>query len=200
MEVYGFRYYFTPLTEVLFTLRSRYLCAIGHQGVFSLAGWAPLIHASFHGTGATRELRRSWIGFAYGAVTLCGAAFQLLPLPLQFLTPWHIRNCACGSHDPRHATPAGLHMPGLGSSLFARRYWGNRCFFLFLQVLRWVSSLRSLRHAMDSRAALGGLLRAVSGFGRSPDQSLLAAPRGLSQLSHVLRRLLVPRHPHVHPW
>ena len=31
---------------------------------------------------------------------------------------------------------------GLGSSLFARRYLGNRFFFLFLQVLRCFSSLR----------------------------------------------------------
>lgn len=30
---------------------------------------------------------------------------------------------------------------------------------------------------------------------RSPDQSLLTTPRSLSQLSHVLHRLLPPRHP-----
>jgi hypothetical protein len=33
---------------------------------------------------------------------------------------------------------------GLGSSQFARRYYGNRFFFLFLQLLRCFSSLRSL--------------------------------------------------------
>ena len=32
--------------------------------------------------------------------------------------------------------------PGLGSSPFARHYWGNHCYFLFLQVLRCFSSLR----------------------------------------------------------
>ena len=32
---------------------------------------------------------------------------------------------------------------GLGSSPFARRYWGNRCYFLFLRVLRCFSSPRS---------------------------------------------------------
>ena len=31
---------------------------------------------------------------------------------------------------------------GLGSSPFARHYWGNHCYFLFLQVLRCFSSLR----------------------------------------------------------
>ena len=38
-------------------------------------------------------------------------------------------------------TPLCKHS-GLGSSRFARRYSGNRCFFLFLQVLRCFSSLR----------------------------------------------------------
>ena len=40
-------------------------------------------------------------------------------------------------------TPACTHA-GLGSSHFARHYSGNRVFFLFLQVLRCFSSLRSL--------------------------------------------------------
>ena len=34
-----------------------------------------------------------------------------------------------------------LHKVGLGYSQFARRYYGNRFFFLFLQVLRCFSSL-----------------------------------------------------------
>ena len=33
---------------------------------------------------------------------------------------------------------------GLGYSPVARHYWGNHCYFLFLQVLRCFSSLRSL--------------------------------------------------------
>ena len=35
-------------------------------------------------------------------------------------------------------------LSSLGSSRFARRYWGNRVFFIFLQVLRCFSSLRLL--------------------------------------------------------
>ena len=38
-------------------------------------------------------------------------------------------------------TPVCMHT-GLGSSRFARRYSGNRFFFLFLQLLRCFSSLR----------------------------------------------------------
>ena len=38
---------------VLFTFPSRYLSAIGHQGVFRLSGWSRQIHTEFHGLGAT---------------------------------------------------------------------------------------------------------------------------------------------------
>jgi hypothetical protein len=43
--------------------------------------------------------------------------------------------------NPCHATVHALHMTGLGSSPFARRYSGNHGCFLLLQVLRWFSSL-----------------------------------------------------------
>ena len=68
---------------VLFTFPSRYWFAVGLSVVFSLAGWSPLIHAGFLVSRATQvpasSLRR---GFAYGAVTLSGAPFQRLRLPL----------------------------------------------------------------------------------------------------------------------
>src|ERR1043166_5063254 len=38
---------------VLFTFPSRYLSAIGHQGVFRLSGWSRQIHTDFHGPRAT---------------------------------------------------------------------------------------------------------------------------------------------------
>ena len=40
---------------VLFTFPSRYLFTIGRQGVLSLGGWAPRIHAELHVDRATRE-------------------------------------------------------------------------------------------------------------------------------------------------
>src|SRR5829696_2575137 len=43
---------------VLFTFPSRYLSAIGHQGVFRLSGWSRQIHTEFHGLGATWEHAR----------------------------------------------------------------------------------------------------------------------------------------------
>ena len=54
LQAHGFRVFFTPLAEVLFTFPSRYLCAIGLPVVFSLAGWAPQIHAGFLVSRATQ--------------------------------------------------------------------------------------------------------------------------------------------------
>jgi hypothetical protein len=44
-----------PLTGALFIFPSRYLSAIGHQGVFSLTTWSWQIHTEFHGLRATRD-------------------------------------------------------------------------------------------------------------------------------------------------
>ena len=52
-------------------------------------------------------------------------------------------------HLSRSITPRCTHH-GLGSFHFARRYFGNRCFFLFLRLLRCFSSPGSRRTAMDS--------------------------------------------------
>ena len=61
-------------------------------------------------------------------------------------------------------TPGCTH-PGLGSSPFARRYSGNRCFFLFLRLLRCFSSPGSPCMAMDLPCSGRGLLCRVSPFG-----------------------------------
>src|SRR6188472_4061694 len=42
-----------PLTGALFTFPSRYLCTIGHQGVFRLRRWSSRIHTGFLGPRAT---------------------------------------------------------------------------------------------------------------------------------------------------
>ena len=52
-------------------------------------------------------------------------------------------------HISWSVTPECTHS-GLGSSDFARRYFRNRCFFLFLRLLRCFSSPGSRRMAMDS--------------------------------------------------
>ena len=94
---------------------------------------------------------------------------------------------------PSPTTPICMHM-GLGSSRFARRYSGNRFFFLFLQVLRCFSSLR-LPHSCHYNTVL--YYSHSIGFPHSdiPGSSLTYSyPRRFGVCS-VLLRLLVPRHP-----
>src|SRR4029077_10354383 len=75
-----FRYYFTPLTAVLFTFPSRYWFTIGRQLVFRLTPWSAQIHTKFHVHRITQEIpRRAWV-VGYGPFTLYGAAFQKLHL------------------------------------------------------------------------------------------------------------------------
>ena len=69
-----------------FHLSLALLFTIGHQEVLSLAGWSPPIHARFHESGTTRDRYQRSSRFAYEAITLFGAAFQLLRLRSDFVT------------------------------------------------------------------------------------------------------------------
>src|ERR1700759_1238134 len=53
-----FQVLFHSPSGVLFTFPSRYLSAIGHQGVLSLGGWSPQIQSQFHGSGPTQVPHR----------------------------------------------------------------------------------------------------------------------------------------------
>ena len=85
-------------------------------------------------------------------------------------------------------TPGCTH-PGLGSSGFARRYSRNRCFFLFLRLLRCFSSPGSPPWPMDSAMDTWSFSMWVSPF-RYPRifgyLLLPAAFRSLSRLSSAL--------------
>src|SRR5262249_34365415 len=73
----GFRYYFIPLTGVLFTFPSRYLFTIGRERVFSLGRWSSQLPAGFHVSRGTRELLPERPArFVYGTVTPFGCPFQ----------------------------------------------------------------------------------------------------------------------------
>ena len=82
---------------------------------------------------------------------------------------------------------------GLGSSLFARRYSGNRCFFLFLRLLRCFSSPGSLHSTMYSCCS-DTITR--TGFPHSEIHGSMLdySSPWLIAVIHVLLRLLVPRH------
>lgn len=93
-----------------FHLSLAVLCAIGQPGIFSLTQWSGLIPTTFHGGSGTRDhiLGRP-PGFAYGAFTLYGVAFQLLLLPVGFVTsPEAGRLLTDMSHYPDVAKAAAM--------------------------------------------------------------------------------------------
>src|SRR6476660_5974139 len=102
--------------------------------------------------------------YAYGTLTPYGLTFQTVQLD---------EHSYMQSYNPQ-----GARSPSLGSSLFARHYWGNHCYFLFLRVLRCFSSPRWLlfRDSVPS-------VQQVVPFGNLRIYRSCAAPRSLSQLT-----------------
>ena len=164
LRAHGFRFSFTPLSAVLFTFPSRYLCAIGLPGVLSLGGWCRRIRTGLlrprptQGTGLVR------VHSGYGAVTPCGAPFQASsPTRSSSLSP---------ALQPR----ARLDARGLGWPPFARRYSGGHSCFPFLRLLGCFGSSGSPPHKGMPR------LRAAGCPIRTPaDQRPFAPPRRLSR-------------------
>ena len=83
---------------------------------------------------------------------------------------------------------------GLGSSRFARRYSGNRCFFLFLRLLRCFSSPGCLLICYGF--TYGYIHITVCEFPHSEicGSAVICTFPQLIAACHVLLRLLMPRH------
>ena len=119
--------------------------------------------------------------FAYQTFTIYGLLFQviLLNLPNQLCSP----------------NPKSITTSGLASSSFARHYSRNRFFFLFLQVLRCFSSLRSPQTNYFTHSQITNLFTLV-GFPHSEisgSKDICSYPK-LIAAYHVFLRLLVPSH------
>ena len=115
------------------------------------------------------------IVFTYGAFTLSGRLSQN-------------RSVNNSPHLLRSITPRCTHH-GLGSFHFARRYFGNRVFFLFLRLLRCFSSPGSLPYVMDWRMDDWSSSSRVSPFRYLRLNGYLLLPaafRSLSRLSSAL--------------
>ena len=154
-----------------FHLSFTVLYAIGHWVVFSLTGWSPLIPSRFHVSRSTLDPVRCL------PLSITGLSPSMAGFPKTILLTF--------SSLVTVRTPACTHA-GLGSSPFARRYLGNRCFFLFLSLLRCFRSGGSLRMAMYSPYGDGGMLRRVSPFRDLRIKGYLRLPtayRSLSRLS-----------------
>ena len=67
---------------VLFTFPSRYCSSIGHQVVFRLGGWSPLLPTGFHVSRGTLDPVHEKIVFDYRAITLCGWPSQAIRLTI----------------------------------------------------------------------------------------------------------------------
>ena len=94
---------------------------------------------------------RSALAFAYMALTFSGCPSH--DILLTITVAYAVRN------------PGYIAISGLASFPFARRYSENRCFFLFLLLLRCFSSEGFLCMAMYLPYSDGVLLRRVSPFG-----------------------------------
>ena len=111
-----------------FHLSLTVLFSIGHWVVFRLGGWAPRLHTGFHVSGTTLVPPES-LGISRTGISPSASRFSKT-VPLSFL------NLVRWSSTPKNKSF------GLASFPFARRYLENRCFFLFLGLLRCFSSPR----------------------------------------------------------
>ena len=128
----------------------------------SLASCRISVHGSTQEHGGRQSI------FAYGAITLFGRLSHTFPLIDCFVTSIY------RSYNPVHAS-----MGGLGSSPFARHYWGNNFFSSgYLDV-----SVPQVPFLKPMCSVRGYRWFATAGFPirRSPDQRLYTASRGLSQ-------------------
>ena len=175
----GFQVLFHSPPGVLFTFPSQYSALSVTKEYLALGGGPPCFPQGFSCPVVL------WILPAWSGLRLRGFHPLWLAFPKPFCCPFH---CVWQSTTP------GCTHPGLGSSAFARRYLRNRCFFLFLRLLRCFSSPGSLPCVMDWR--MDDRI-ASAGFPHSDirgSMDICSSPR-LFAACHVFLRLLVPRHP-----
>ena len=131
----GFQVLFHSPPGVLFTFPSQYYALSVTKEYLALGGGPP-------------DFPQGSTCLAVLWIPLAGCCFHVQdfhPLWSDFPN----RSINRSPHISWSVTPECTHS-GLGSSDFARRYFRNRCFFLFLRLLRCFSSPGSRRMAMDS--------------------------------------------------
>ena len=168
LETQGFRFSFTPLPGSFSpflhsTIRYRSL------RVFSLGGWSPLLPTGFPVS------RGTLVPSGQVCISRTGLSPSLAEFPK--LLQLSFRNALWQSATPLY------EYSGLGSSPFARRYLGNRSFFLFLRVLRCFSSPAYLPYAMKSRMDAWSLSMRVAPFGYLRINGYLLLPEAFRSLS-----------------
>ncbi len=168
---------------VLFTFPSRYLSAIGHQGVFRLDGWSRQIHTKFQGSRATRGHAQELLSYAYGSITLYASTFQ----PHSASTAIYHSSSTRQNQPYGPTTPATQRLPAITRDRFS--------LIRVRSPLLTESLLSSLPvgtemfhfptfppHALYIQTPVTGLSSSwVSPFGHPRITARLPTPRGLSQ-------------------
>ena len=179
----GFQVLFHSPPGVLFTFPSRYLSAIGHQGVFRLSGWSRQIRTRFLGPRATWGIAQESKMFRLrGCYPLCRL------FPKSSTTSW-ISDSSRIRQNPQNGptTPYSQRLPAITRIRFS--------LFHFRSPLLAESLLFSLPvgtemfhfptfppHALCVQAWVTGHDSSwVSPFGHPRITARLTAPRGLSQ-------------------
>ncbi len=130
-----------------------------------------------------QELR---FDFGYGTVTLFGPTFQTARL-----SKLHSRVIPTGPRNPRKTRV----VPVWANPLSLATTNGITACFLFLRVLRCFTSPGLLRTAMNLLYGTAVLPAVGFPIRTSTDQSLVGGSPWLFAATHVLHRLLEPRHP-----
>jgi hypothetical protein len=140
--------------------------------------WSAQIHTAFHVCRITQELPRASLDFGYGGITLFAGTFQFLYLSIEV---------------PRRGPTTPRTSPRFGLFRFRSPLLTESILFLFLRLLRCFTSPGIASLFLTSPTATSWLQGASEkndgvltppGYPirKSPDQSVLAAPRSLSQL------------------
>ncbi len=154
--------------------------------VFSLGGWSPLLHTSFHDTGATQDQKHHLT-----------CAFRLRGChPLRLAFPDHSAKRLKWLRAPVLQPHRKLKTcDGLGSSPFARRYLGNLILISSPRGTKMFQFPRSpLACLLDSACDARSSTRQVAPFGNPRIYACLRLPVAFRSLPRP-SSAPVPRHP-----
>ncbi len=138
--------------------------------------WSAQIHTAFHVCRITQEHPRASLDFGYGGITLFAGTFQFLHLSIEV---------------PRRGPTTPRTSPRFGLFRFRSPLLTESILFLFLRLLRCFTSPGIAYLFLTSPAGKPGRASEKNDgvltppgypIRKSPDQSVLAAPRSLSQL------------------
>ena len=166
----GFQVLFHSPPGVLFTFPSRYFSAIGHQVVFSLGGWSPLLPTGFLVSRGTLGLGCAFLASFTGLLPSSVGLSKTIQLTLN-------------DRVYRPATPSVRRLMVWALSRSLATTWEIDVSFSssgYLDV-----SVHRVPSSWTMCSSRGTVLLHTAGFPirTSTDRSLLAAPRGFSQLA-----------------